>query len=243
MIQCKKISKIYGEVAVLDSVSLDIAQGEFVCLVGVSGAGKTTLIEAIIGNISLDYGEVFVDGKRLDLLSFKELQESRRNFGVIFQEFLLLQSKTVYENIAFALEVCGYSDEEINKRVLSVLEIVKMSANQDKFPHQLSGGEKQRVAIARALAHYPKVIIADEPTGNLDPNQSNEIIDLLRAINSGGITVLLATHDKAIVDELGKRVITMHGGRVVSDWKIGSYFEEVIVLKKDTGIEIVEIFD
>jgi len=242
MISFEGVTKRYGANRVLNNVSLKIDEGQFVSLIGVSGAGKTTLIEALIGNVKLDAGRILVNNIDVASLSRDDLQTFRRTVGVVFQDYQLLPNKTVEENIAFAMEVCGEEDFEVFARVKEVLALVDMEANKDKFPYQLSGGEKQRTAIARALVHNPRIIIADEPTGNLDPHQSEEIVKLLMRINEYGVTVLLATHDKNLVNIAEKRVVTLHAGEVVSDWTQGKYDEEIIVIKKPhSGIEIIEV--
>ena len=242
MISFEGVTKIYGSNRVLSNVNLRIEEGEFISIVGVSGAGKTTLTEALIGNVKLDAGRILVNNIDVTKLNAKDLQTFRRTVGVVFQDFQLLPNKTVEENVAFAMEVCGEEEFEIFARVKEVLSLVDMIQNKDKFPYQLSGGEKQRSAIARALAHNPRIIIADEPTGNLDPHQSEEIVRLLMQINEYGVTVLLATHDKNLVNVAKKRVVTLHAGEVVSDWQQGKYDEEIIIVKSSTGgIEIIEV--
>ena len=242
MIHFQDVTKSYGDTVVLKNVSLTINEGEFVSLVGPSGAGKTTLIEGILGNLRLDSGKIIVNKIEIGNLKSKELQRYRRTIGVIFQDYLLLPNKTVEENVAFAMEVCGEEDFETHARVKEVLELVDMTRNAHKFPSQLSGGERQRTAIARALVHNPRIIIADEPTGNLDPHQSEEILRLLQRINEYGVTVILATHDKALVNMLARRVVALSSGVIVSDWKQGKYDEEIIVINDvPGGIEIIEV--
>lgn len=242
MIHFEGVTKIYGASRVLDNITLNIDEGEFVSVVGVSGAGKSTLVDAVIGNLQLDAGKITVNGVEVNNLNQKDLQTLRRGIGVVFQDFRLLPNKTVEENVAFAMEVCGEEEFEIFARVKEVLSLVDMAANKDKFPHQLSGGEAQRTAIARALVHNPRIIIADEPTGNLDPHQSEEIVKLLMRINEYGVTVILATHDKSLVDIAQKRVVTLHEGGIISDWRQGNYDEEILVLEKvPGGIEIIAV--
>lgn len=242
MISFEGVTKTYGSHRVLNNVSLTIGEGQFVSLVGVSGAGKTTLIEALIGNLKLDQGKIIVNNIEVNKLKPKDLQTFRRTVGVVFQDYRLLPNKTVEENIAFAMEVCGEEEFEVFARVKEVLTLVDMTKNKDKFPYQLSGGEKQRTAIARALVHNPRIIIADEPTGNLDPHQSEEIVRLLMRINEYGVTVLLATHDKNLVNLAQKRVVTLHAGEIISDWEQGKYDEEIIVVPKaGGGIEIIQV--
>ncbi|MDP4008133.1 MAG: ATP-binding cassette domain-containing protein [Candidatus Peregrinibacteria bacterium] len=242
MISFEGVTKIYGNNRVLNNINLKISEGEFVSIVGVSGAGKTTLIEALIGNLKLEAGKIMANGVTVTNLNQKDLQTFRRTVGVVFQDFQLLPNKTVEENVAFAMEVCGEEDFEIFARVHEVLALVDMVQNKDQFPHQLSGGEKQRVAIARALVHNPRIVIADEPTGNLDPHQSEEIVKLLMRINEYGVTVILATHDKSLVNIAEKRVITLHDGEIVSDWQQGKYDAEILILEKEIGgIEIITV--
>jgi cell division transport system ATP-binding protein len=208
---------------VLDDINIKIEPGEFVSFIGPSGAGKSTLIYSLIGAEPISKGRILVDGIEVNKLAGRSLQFYRRKLGVIFQDYKLLKQKNVYENVAFALEVCGYEKADIKERVHEVLSIVGLGRKQKQFPHQLSGGEKQRVAIARALAHYPSVIIADEPTGNLDPKTGQGIVDLLLKINENGTTVILTTHNKDIINRLKKRVISIEEGKLVSDKKSAGY--------------------
>ncbi|MBD3270179.1 ATP-binding cassette domain-containing protein [Candidatus Peregrinibacteria bacterium] len=224
MIEFKKAVKKYGTTKVLDEIDLNIKPGEFVSVIGPSGAGKSTLVYALIGAEKLSSGVISVDGFRINRMNQKEMQYYRRRIGVVFQDYRLLPQKTVFENIAFALEVCGYREEDIRKLVLDALHTVGLNASFGKrFPHQISGGEKQRCAIARALVHGPGLIIADEPTGNLDPDTGLEIIKLLEKINQDGITVILTTHNKDLVNFLKKRVIKIDDGKIVSDKGEGRY--------------------
>jgi cell division transport system ATP-binding protein len=224
MIRFENITKSYGDdVVVLEDIDLTIEPGEFVSLVGQSGAGKSTLLKLIYAEEEPTLGEVYFDNRPLSGIARKHLPFLRRNIGTVFQDFKLFPQKTVFENIAYALEVYGKTNEEINEEVPQILDIVRLSDKTHKFPKQLSGGEQQKVALARALIHQPKVIIADEPTGNLDPIATQEIIDLLLEINKIGTTVVLATHNKAIVDSLGRRVITLDKGRVAHDEINGKY--------------------
>ncbi len=224
MIKTHNISKSYDKkTKVLSDVSLHIAPGEFVSIVGQSGAGKTTLVRVLIGEEAVDQGQIVVGDWDITKISKREVPFLRRQIGVIFQDFKLLPKKTLEENVAFALEVCGSSSKKIKKIVPSVLKIVGLEDKKDRYPHEVSGGEKQRAAIARALVHQPKILLADEPTGNLDAINANEIIDLLLRINKFGTTVILVTHNREIVNSLHKRVITMDRGRVISDQERGKY--------------------
>jgi cell division transport system ATP-binding protein len=224
MISIENANKAYLKKAkVLDDVSLEIKAGEFVSIVGQSGAGKTTLVKILIGEERLDSGKVVVGDWDITKISKHEVPYLRRQIGVIFQDFKLLPKKTLAENVAFALEVSGGSASKIRKIVPSVLKIVGLEDKSHRYPHEVSGGEKQRAAIARALVHQPKILLADEPTGNLDALNANEIIDLLLRINNFGTTVILVTHNKDVVNHLNKRVVTMEGGRVISDQSKGKY--------------------
>ncbi len=207
----------------LSDVSCAIDQGEFVSLVGSSGAGKSTLLKIIYADEFPTDGAVYFGGKNIAELKRKILPHFRRNFGTVFQDFKLLPQKTVFENIAYTLEVQGKSDAQIKEEVYNILRLVGMESKADKYPHQISGGEQQRVSLARAIIHRPRVLIADEPTGNLDPISALEIVKLLLKINSFGTTVILATHDKSIVDKLNRRVILMDKGSVMRDDLHGKY--------------------
>lgn len=217
MIQFTNVTKRYGKVTVLDGVTFTIQKGEFVCIVGPSGAGKTTLIHALLGAERLTEGEVKLDDFNVTRATSQDLQTYRRRIGVVFQDYKLLPRKTVFENIAFALEVCGYEKSTIQHKVVEVMQKTGLEHLRNHYPRQLSGGEKQRASIARALVHAPEILIADEPTGNLDDENAKNIIDLLHKINEEGATVILATHDKSIVNAIKKRVIKLEEGRVVSD--------------------------
>lgn len=223
MVHLHQASKHYGSIVALESIDLKIGRGEFVSLVGPSGAGKSTIIRLLIGEERPSTGRIFVAGRDITVLRQNELPFYRRKIGVVFQDFKLLMQKTVYENVAFALEVADISPEEIARRVPKILELVGMGGRFDNFPNELSGGERQRVAIARAMVHSPKILIADEPTGNLDPQNTAEIIELLQRINAAGCIVILATHNKEVVNELRRRVILIRAGKVMSDQKVGQY--------------------
>jgi cell division transport system ATP-binding protein len=225
MIAFQNVSKLYGNghAAALEEVTFKIEPNEFVSLVGRSGAGKSTIIKLLIGEEKPTRGRIIFGSYEVNKLKPSELPKLRRHIGVVFQDFRLLPHKNAYENVAFALEVAGYPQREITELVPQVLDMVGLSERMNNFPHELSGGEKQRVAIARAMIHRPDVIVADEPTGNLDPTNTAEIIKLLLKINQLGTTVILATHDKEIVNHLERRVITIDAGRVIRDEKKGKY--------------------
>ena len=203
----------------LDSVSLHIEPNEFVFLVGKSGAGKSTLMKMITKEENPDSGKIIIGGIDLDYVKKRHIPGYRRRLGVVFQDFKLLPKRTVYENVAFALEIAGMSGKEIRKTVPKVLELVDLLDQAKKFPHQLSGGQQQRVSIARSVARQPKILIADEPTANLDKLTTKEIIDLLKKINDFGTTILVTTHNENIVNNLQKRVVTLKNGRIVNDQK------------------------
>lgn len=224
MIFFDRVSKVYPDDSVaLDNVTISIEPKEFVSIVGPSGAGKTTLLKLFLAEDKPTDGVILYDEVDVHTLDKKAINEFRRKVGMVFQDFRLLPNKTVYENIAFTMEASGRSDEEIESDVPHVLELVDLTPKIWNFPHELSGGEKQRVAIARALVNEPDVIIADEPTGNLDPMNTYDIVQILKKINDLGTTVILTTHNKGIIDSLGKRVIAMDKGRVVRDDKRGKY--------------------
>ncbi len=224
MIYFDKVSKIYPDQSVaLDSVSFSIEPNEFVTIVGHSGAGKTTLMKMVIAEDRPTQGAVFFESANIHKLGKGQMNKLRRRIGTVFQDFRLIANKTIYENIAFAMEASGRLDSEIKSDVPHVLELVDLSKKIWNFPHELSGGEKQRVAIARAIVNQPDIIIADEPTGNLDPINTLEIVKILRKIHKLGTTVILTTHDKDIVDEVCGRVITMERGKVIRDDKHGKY--------------------
>lgn len=238
MIIFENVTKNYGQLKVLDRLSLSISGGEFVSLVGPSGAGKSTLINLLTGAIRPSSGSVLIDNYDISKLDENSLALYRRKLGVVFQDFKLLPKKTIWENVAFALEVCGEPDELINKRVPEVLEIVRLTERAHAFPAQLSGGERQRTGIARALVHEPALVIADEPTGNLDPENGKEILELLLDINKAGATVILATHDSEIVDQIQKRVVRLEKGKLISDKEKSGYQEQVEVFYKKTEVSL-----
>lgn len=224
MISFQNIDKIYPpEVVALKDVSFDVDQGEFVSLVGKSGAGKTTLLKLLLVDEKPTKGKIVFEGQNIHEIKESHLPDFRREIGVIFQDYKLLPLKTVGENIAYVMEVMGAEDEDIKRDVREVLDIVDLSDKIDNFPAQLSGGEKQRVAIARAFIHRPRVIIADEPTGNLDPYHTADIMRILDNINRLGSTVILATHNKDVINRLGKRVVTLEHGKIVRDEEKGRF--------------------
>ncbi len=225
MIYFDKVTKIYydGAPAAVEDVTLSVEPGEFVSIVGHSGAGKTTLLKMLFAEVVPTQGAVFFGEHEVQKLSDKALLQLRRNIGTVFQDFRLLPTKNVYENIAFAMEVAGKTDEDIQADVPHVLDLVGLAEKIWSFPHELSGGEQQRIAIARAIVNQPDVLIADEPTGNLDPINAHDVVDILKRINDLGTTVLLTTHNKSVVDAVGRRVVTMDQGKVVRDDAHGKY--------------------
>jgi len=227
MIKFKNISKIYPinseHTVALENVSFVIHPKEFVAIAGQSGAGKTTLLRLLLKEEAPTRGDVIVDGQNLDSIRYKDLPCYRRKIGAVFQDFKLISNKTAYENIAFAMEAAGKTDEEIEKDIPEILKLIGLSERAYHFPSQLSGGEKQRIAIGRALAHRPVILVADEPTGNLDPLHTWDIVRLLCRINEMGTTVILATHDREVINTIGKRVITLDKGRLIRDEEKGRY--------------------
>lgn len=226
MIHFHNVSKRYGKSAALNRLSLDIEKGEFVFLVGASGAGKSTFIKMLSHEEVPDEGSVFVDGIEVNRLKKSKIPFLRRKLGIVFQDFRLLPQKNVFENVAFAMEVIEAPVEEIRKKVADVLELVGLSAKAHQLPETLSGGEQQRVAIARALVNRPVLLIADEPTGNLDPETAKSIMKLFNDINHLGTTIVMVTHAKELVNTMHKRVITIANGEVVRDVKKGAYEDE-----------------
>lgn len=225
MILLDRVTKTYGnsERPAVNRVSLHIKPKEFVILVGTSGAGKSSLLKMLTREEKPTSGKIVVGGIDYDKLRDKDIPLLRRRIGVIFQDFKLLPNRTVFENVAFALEIAGMTNHEIRATVPKVINLVGLKGKEKNFPHQLSGGERQRVAIARALVRQPKILIADEPTGNLDPKHSWDIIRLLEKINDYGTTVLLTTHNVEIVNKLKRRVITLNNGKITHDQSQGSY--------------------
>jgi cell division transport system ATP-binding protein len=228
VIRFEKVSKTYpGQTkAALDQVSVDIEKGEFVFLVGSSGSGKSTFLRLVLREYQSTEGRVYVAGKQINRLASWKIPRLRRQIGTVFQDFRLLSNKTVAENVAFALQVIGKSRSEIDRLVPETLELVGLGDKADRMPDELSGGEQQRVAIARAFVNRPMILIADEPTGNLDPTTSLDIMKLLDRINRTGTTVVMATHDAGIVDQMRKRVVELEHGRVVRDEARGVYGNE-----------------
>ncbi|HXF56178.1 MAG TPA: cell division ATP-binding protein FtsE [Actinomycetota bacterium] len=224
MIKLVHVTKVYKDsVKALDDVSVEIGKGEFVFVVGPSGSGKSTLIRLLLKEEEPTRGDIYVAGKHLGRLSPWKVPYLRRNIGTVFQDFKLLPDKTVFENVAFALEVIGKPRHVINQRVPEILELVGLGSKLHNYPDELSGGEQQRVSIARAFVNRPLILLADEPTGNLDPATSVEIMKLLDRINRTGTTVIMATHDNAIVDAMRRRVVELDQGRVVRDQARGVY--------------------
>ena len=224
MIHFDKVSKIYPDSSVaLEEVSFSVEHKEFVSIVGHSGAGKTTLVKMILGEEKPSKGKVFFESIDVHSLNKNQINDFRRKVGVVFQDFRLLPDKNVYENIAFAMEAAGRTDEEIEADVPHVLDLVDLGKKIWNFPHELSGGEKQRVSIARAIVNQPDVVIADEPTGNLDPLNTYDIVQILKKINDLGTTVILTTHNKGVIDSLKRRVITLENGKIIRDDQQGKY--------------------
>ena len=225
MIHFDNVTKKYDdeEAVVLDGITFVVEPNEFVSIVGHSGAGKTTLLKMLLAQEKPTGGSVFLESVDVHSLKKHELNQLRRRMGTVFQDFKLLPDKTVFENISFAMEASGKTDEEIESDVPYVLELVGLDQKGWRFPSQLSGGEKQRVAIARAIVNQPDVLIADEPTGNLDPLHTYDIVQILKKINDLGTTVLLTTHNKGVIDSLERRVLTMENGKIIRDDKEGKY--------------------
>ena len=224
MITFENVSKNYPNgVNALNGINFHVDTGEFVFIIGASGAGKSTIMKLILKEEKQTKGSIVIDGIDLDNVTRRTLPEYRRNVGIVFQDFRLLSDKTVYENIAFAMEIVGKKKSEIKKRVPELLKLVGLEDQASRFPNQLSGGEHQRVAIARAVANEPKILIADEPTGNLDPATANEIMKVFKEINCRNTTVLMCTHDRRIVDEMETRVLEINNGEIIRDEEKGRY--------------------
>lgn len=224
MIYFDKVSKVYNADSVaLEDITFQVSPGEFLSIVGHSGAGKTTLLKMLIAEDRPTDGKVYFESTDVHSISKSHLPHYRRKIGTVFQDFKLLSHKTAFENIAFAMEANGRTDEEIQENVPQALELVDLGNKMMNFPHELSGGEKQRVAIARAIVNQPDLIIADEPTGNLDPIATYEVVQILKKINDLGTTVIMTTHNKGVIDALGRRVITMDDGKIIRDDAEGKY--------------------
>ncbi len=223
MIKFINVTKYYGATKALDKVNMEIGQGEFISMVGLSGAGKSTFLKLIIGEEKTDEGKILIDNIDLSSVQDGDIPFLRRKVGFVFQDIKLLPKRTAFENVAFAMEVCGYSNAKIATDVPKILDLVGLSHKRANFPDEMSGGEKQRVAIARALAHRPVLLLADEPTGNLDEVNANEILELLLKINRLGTTVLLATHAADLVNKIHRRVITLEDGKIVMEQEKGKY--------------------
>ena len=227
MILFENVTKVYpGRVVGLQDVTLQIDKGEWVFLVGPSGSGKSTFIKLLLKEIDSTRGTVIVGGRSLNKLRRSRIPQLRRNIGCVFQDFKLLPTRTVYDNVAYALQVQGKGNDEISKKVPDIIALVGLADKTDKYPHELSGGQQQRVSIARAFVNHPALLICDEPTGNLDPETSIGIMQLLYRINRTGTTVVMATHDREMVDKMRRRVIALEDGRVVRDDRRGGYVTE-----------------
>ena len=228
MIRFDNVTKLYGnDTVALERVNLGIDSGEFVFLVGPSGSGKSTMVRLILKEMEPSAGAIYVRGTKLSSVPRRSIPRHRRDIGCVFQDFKLLPNKTVVENVAYAMEVTGQKRRTIRTKVPQILDLVGLSGKMDKFPEMLSGGEQQRVSIARAFVSQPPMLVADEPTGNLDPDTSVGIMQLLHRINRIGTTVVVATHDREMVDVMRKRVIALEGGRIVRDKVRGAYADEV----------------
>ena len=238
MIVFKNVTKYYKSNVGLEKVSVRINKGDFVFLVGPSGAGKSTFIKLILKEIDADSGSILVRGNDVTQLSNRQVPKLRRNIGIVFQDFRLLPKKTVYENVAFAMEIIHQPKKLIDKYVPQVLSMVGIAEKADKYPDELSAGEQQRVAIARAIVNKPRILIADEPTGNLDPDTAWEIMQLLDQINKRGTTIVMVTHAKDIVDKMGKRVIAIEKGHIVRD-EFGAYGFEEALAEIDMGTDTI----
>ncbi|MBT4119913.1 MAG: ATP-binding cassette domain-containing protein [Candidatus Peribacter sp.] len=231
MIELKEVSKSYGAANVLTNISLTVEPGEFVCITGPSGAGKSTLLHLLTGAEQVDSGTIEIDGVDLRIVPPRALQIFRQRLGIVFQDYKLLKNLTVAENIAFPLEVCGIDDAQIERTVRAVLDRMELEAQANTLPNVLSGGQKARTAIGRAVAHDPLILLADEPTGNIDPDQSAIIMQLFKEINASGTTVIIATHDTGLVDALQTRVVELRDGNIARDSK-GGYSAAKAPLKK-----------
>ena len=227
MIELQDVTKVYeGDVTGVEHINLKIEDGEFVFIVGESGSGKSTLLKLLMRELVPDEGSIIIDGQDITKLRRGKVAELRRNMGIVFQDYRLLSSRTVYDNVAFALEVIEVPPKKIQRSVPAALNLVGLAHKAKSLPNGISGGEQQRTAIARAIVNNPHLVLADEPTGNLDPRNSEEIMDVLDAINRRGTTVIVATHDRDIVDEMQKRVIHIENGCIVRDSEEGGYDDE-----------------
>jgi cell division transport system ATP-binding protein len=229
MVHMKNVRKVYesSDTVALDGINLSVEDGEFVFLVGPSGSGKTTIMKLITGEIRANDGEIVVNDFDMRKIKRRKLPKMRRTLGVIFQDYRLIENMNVYDNVAFAMRVVGAANRDIKKRVPYILELVGLEGREKRMPSELSGGEQQRVAIARALVNNPRMIVADEPTGNLDPVRSLELMLLFEKINEMGTTVMVVTHEKELVNAFSKRVITIDGGKLISDGMDGYYSYEI----------------
>lgn len=224
LIQLKNVTKVYKTgVTALYDLNLNIEKGDFVFIIGSTGCGKSTIIKMIYREEKPTKGEIIIGGKDVSKVWNSKVYKIRRRMGVVFQDYKLLEKSTVYENVAFALEVFGLPKDEIHEKVIKALELVGLKNKVKSFPHQLSGGEQQRVAIARAIVNEPKLLICDEPTGNLDPDTSMEVMKVLEAINDLGTTIIMVTHDREIVNKMKKRTILLEAGRILKDYEKGTY--------------------
>lgn len=227
MIQFKNVSKVYPNgTKALSNINIDIRSGEFVFLVGASGAGKTTAVKLLLKEIEPSQGEIVVNGKDITKMKKREVPFYRRNLGVVFQDFRLLPDKTVYENVAFAMRIIEARERDIRRQVPNVLGMVGLGSKANSYPHQLSGGEQQRATLARAIVNNPSILVADEPTGNLDPETAMDIMKIINMINHRGTTVIMATHASDIVNAMKKRVITFRRGIITRDQEKGRYIDE-----------------
>jgi cell division transport system ATP-binding protein len=242
MIRFDQVTKLYAGTTrpALNSVNLEILRGEFVFLVGASGSGKSSFLRLILKEENPTKGEIHVLGQNVGRLSSRKVPYFRRNLGVVFQDFRLLPQKSVFDNVAFSLQVIGKSKGFIQEAVPDVLKMVGLAGKASRFPHELSGGEQQRVAIARAIVNKPALLLADEPTGNLDPSTSAGIMTLLERISQSGTTVIMATHDAGIVDQMKRRVIELVSGRIVRDERQGGYLTQAIPVQKGYGTEVAQ---
>ena len=239
MIDLIDVTKSYGQgLPAVNHANLHVDQGEFVFIVGSSGSGKSTLIKLLLKELDATSGSIIVSGEKLETMKHRRVAKYRRKLGVVFQDFRLLKDRNVYENVAFAQRVVNRPTRVIRKRVPEVLQEVGLAGKYKAFPDELSGGEQQRVALARAIVNRPDILLADEPTGNLDPKTSEEIMSLLEEINSRGTTVLVVTHNKDIVNSMKKRVLTMHNGVIISDEEEGEYYEDFAMTRNEAYMPV-----